>query len=159
MIEEKVNLMTRTIAWLSSMALVGLHAPLAMAQSTDGQVWLAPAPAAAPAPQQAAPPAVTPPRVTYVPVQPAPQQPAAPIIVVPAQSAPQQVPVAPQVVESGPATGAEGAQGQWVQTAGAGWVWVPMGATTYPIEGVPSAYLYTPTYGWTWYASPWGAGP
>jgi len=49
--------------------------------------------------------------------------------------------------------------GQWVYLAGQGWVWVPAGATTTDMEGVPYAYLYTPAYGWTWYVSPWGLGP
>lgn len=50
-------------------------------------------------------------------------------------------------------------QGQWVNTAEYGWVWVPAGATPVAIGGVPVVYLYTPAYGWTWYASPWGWGP
>jgi hypothetical protein len=49
--------------------------------------------------------------------------------------------------------------GQWVYVAGQGWVWVPSGANTAEVEGVPYAYLYTPSYGWTWYISPWGLGP
>lgn len=49
--------------------------------------------------------------------------------------------------------------GQWVYTAGPGWVWVPSGAATVDEEGVPYVYLYTPAYGWTWYVSPWGPGP
>jgi hypothetical protein len=49
--------------------------------------------------------------------------------------------------------------GQWVYTAGYGWVWVPAGAATEEMEGAPYAYLYTPAYGWTWYVSPWGWGP
>lgn len=48
--------------------------------------------------------------------------------------------------------------GQWVLTQN-GWVWVPSGATAYAVNGLPYAYLYTPTYGWSWYASPWGVGP
>ena len=49
--------------------------------------------------------------------------------------------------------------GQWVYTAGRGWVWIPSGASTADMEGVPYVYLYTPSYGWTWYVSPWGPGP
>jgi hypothetical protein len=49
--------------------------------------------------------------------------------------------------------------GQWVYLSGQGWVWVPAGATTSDMEGVPYTYLYTPAYGWTWYVSPWGVGP
>ena len=44
----------------------------------------------------------------------------------------------------------QGQNGQWVQTGDAGWVWVPEGTSTYAVNGVPYAYLYTPTYGWTW---------
>lgn len=50
-------------------------------------------------------------------------------------------------------------QGQWVNTAQYGYIWVPAGASVVDVGGVPSVYLYTPTYGWTWYASPWGWGP
>lgn len=50
-------------------------------------------------------------------------------------------------------------QGQWVNTAQYGWIWVPAGTTSVAIGDVPSVYMYTPTYGWTWYASPWGWGP
>ena len=42
---------------------------------------------------------------------------------------------------------------------GYGWMWVPANAATVDDEGVPYTYLYTPTYGWTWYVSPWGPGP
>lgn len=57
-----------------------------------------------------------------------------------------------------PAQVAVVAQGQWVGTA-QGWIWVPAGTTTYAINDVPYAYFYMPTYGWGWYASPWGFGP
>jgi hypothetical protein len=50
------------------------------------------------------------------------------------------------------------AQGQWISTA-QGWIWVPAGTTTYVANDVPYAYFYMPTYGWGWYASPWGYGP
>jgi hypothetical protein len=50
-------------------------------------------------------------------------------------------------------------QGQWVNTAQYGLVWVPAGASVLDVGGVPSVYLYTPSYGWSWYASPWGYGP
>jgi hypothetical protein len=49
--------------------------------------------------------------------------------------------------------------GQWVYLSGQGWVWVPNGAGSTDLDGVPYAYLYTPAYGWTWYVSPWGWGP
>jgi hypothetical protein len=38
-------------------------------------------------------------------------------------------------------------------------MWVPNGAATTDMEGVPYTYLYTAGYGWTWYVSPWGWGP
>jgi hypothetical protein len=49
--------------------------------------------------------------------------------------------------------------GQWVYVAGYGWTWVPAGASSQDVDGVPYTYLYTPAYGWTWYVSPWGRGP
>jgi hypothetical protein len=49
--------------------------------------------------------------------------------------------------------------GQWVYVVDEGWVWVPMGATTVEMDGIPYVYLYTPVLGWTWYVSPWGWGP
>jgi hypothetical protein len=88
-------------------------------------------------------PAVTQPGLTPQPVQaltqPAPPAPAPPPVL--QQPTPQQA-----------------AAGQWVNTDN-GWIWVPAGETTYVVQGVPYAYLYTPVYGWTWYASPWGVGP
>jgi hypothetical protein len=50
-------------------------------------------------------------------------------------------------------------QGQWVYASNRGWIWVPVGAATTDVDGVPYAYLYMPEYGWTWYISPWGWGP
>jgi hypothetical protein len=60
---------------------------------------------------------------------------------------------APQTIQP------EEQHGQWVKTEDSGWIWVPDETTTYDVDGVPYAYLYTPVYGWTWYASPWGFGP
>jgi hypothetical protein len=68
----------------------------------------------------------------------------------PAASAPAPAPI----VAAPPAP-----QGQWVNTAQYGLVWVPAGASVVDVGGVPSVYLYTPSYGWSWYASPWGYGP
>jgi hypothetical protein len=48
--------------------------------------------------------------------------------------------------------------GEWVTEDGYGQVWVPAGATAYAVGADPYAYLYTPTYGWGWYGSPWGWG-
>ena len=49
--------------------------------------------------------------------------------------------------------------GRWVYGNGYGWMWVPSNAASIDNDGVPYTYLYTPTYGWTWYVSPWGPGP
>jgi hypothetical protein len=49
--------------------------------------------------------------------------------------------------------------GSWVYAPDRGWFWVPSGADTTAVDGVPYTYLYTPSYGWTWYISPWGYGP
>jgi hypothetical protein len=35
---------------------------------------------------------------------------------------------------------------------------VPSDTTTYEVAQQPYVYLYTPTWGWTWYVSPWGWG-
>lgn len=69
-------------------------------------------------------------------------------------------PPAPAIVAPPPAAPAPPQpQGQWVATAQYGYVWVPLGASVVDLSGVPSVYLYTPSYGWAWYASPWGWGP
>ncbi len=39
-----------------------------------------------------------------------------------------------------------------------GWIWVPGGTTSVIVQEQPYVYLYTPTYGWSWYGSPWGPG-
>ena len=49
--------------------------------------------------------------------------------------------------------------GEWQYMDGEGWVWVPAGTAAYNVESTPYVYLYTPSYGWTWYVSPWGWGP
>jgi hypothetical protein len=48
--------------------------------------------------------------------------------------------------------------GQWVFTSQDGWIWVPAGTSSAPVDGVPYSYLYTPGFGWNWYISPWGEG-
>jgi hypothetical protein len=53
----------------------------------------------------------------------------------------------------------EYASGRWVYADGYGWMWVPANTNSVDSDGVPYTYLYTPTYGWTWYVSPWGPGP
>jgi hypothetical protein len=60
-----------------------------------------------------------------------------------------EAPVQPQVVQ-------DTSQGQWVWTSQYGWVWVPAEAMPVAVEGEPYVYLYRPTFGWTWYVSPWG---
>ena len=77
----------------------------------------------------------------------------------PAQTNPQVAPPTPAGAPNVATIQLEGQQGRWVDTGDSGWIWVPEGATTYDIDGVPYTYLYTPLYGWTWYASPWGWGP
>jgi hypothetical protein len=66
---------------------------------------------------------------------------------------PAEVPV--QTAEVMPTYEASG-QGQWVWTTDYGWVWVPAEAMPYEVRGEPYVYLYRPTLGWTWFASPWG---
>jgi hypothetical protein len=93
--------------------------------------------------------------VTLPSVPPSAPAPGATSAALPPPQAEQQgpaIPQTPQVLQP------DGQSGQWVATEN-GWIWVPAGATTYGVEGVPYAYLYTPAYGWTWYASPWGWGP
>ncbi|MFO0738250.1 MAG: hypothetical protein U0270_20325 [Labilithrix sp.] len=51
------------------------------------------------------------------------------------------------------------ATGRWVYADGHGWIWVPNDAGNAVVDGVPYVYLYTPSYGWSWYVSPWGYGP
>jgi hypothetical protein len=100
------------------------------------------------------PPAVEPAQAaepyTEAPAPAASQQPTPP----PADAAPVQPaqPAGPPLVYSYPT-------GQWVYLAGRGWVWVPAGTSPQEVDGSPYVYLYTPTYGWTWYLSPWGWGP
>jgi hypothetical protein len=49
--------------------------------------------------------------------------------------------------------------GEWQFIDGEGWAWVPTGTAAYNVGSQPYVYLYTPSYGWTWYVSPWGWGP
>jgi len=116
------------------------------ANAQEDQAPAQPQPAAATADQAAAQPALPPPPPSAPP--PADAQPSAP----PPQGAQDVAPPMQQRVYSYPT-------GQWVYADGEGWVWVPNGASTTYYEGAPYAYLYTPSYGWTWYVSPWGVGP
>jgi hypothetical protein len=76
----------------------------------------------------------------------------------PVYQAPPPAEQAPAAPASAPVAEAP-AQGQWINTAEYGWIWVPASATTVAYGDVPYTYLYTPVSGWTWYASPWGWGP
>ena len=132
--------MNRTLALLGCTTLAATLAAPAMAQTTNGEVWVAQAPAQTapkvtyvqvePQPPQAAPP------VTYVPVRSRAQEPAEQMARPAQQAAPpaeQQVPASPQAIQP------EAQRGQWVQTQGSGWIWVPEATTTYAIGGVPYA--------------------
>jgi hypothetical protein len=123
--------MKTVVALLGSLSLVPMLAGSAMAQTAEENVRVEP-PAV-----EVAPPAVQ--AQQYAPPAPqyAPPQYAAP--------PPAQVPVQ--------------TSGEWQFLDGEGWVWVPAGTAAYNVESQPYAYLYTPTYGWTWYVSPWGWGP
>ncbi|MEO6598897.1 MAG: hypothetical protein ABIQ16_03430 [Polyangiaceae bacterium] len=68
-------------------------------------------------------------------------------------------PMAPEAPPSSSSWTQEYPTGRWVFANGYGWMWVPANAATADNDGVPYAYMYTPTYGWTWYISPWGPGP
>ena len=65
---------------------------------------------------------------------------------------PAEVPMQAQAMPTYAASG----QGQWVWTTEDGWVWVPAEAVPLEVQGEPYVYLYRPTLGWTWFASPWG---
>jgi hypothetical protein len=54
------------------------------------------------------------------------------------------------------AQGLASTQGQWVWSDQYGWMWVPAEATPLEVQGEPYVYLYTRSYGWTWFDSPWG---
>jgi hypothetical protein len=149
-------------AWMSRVA------PFALVFALSGSAFAQQQPAPQPAPQPAAqvqappsppsaPPSAPPPQQAQPqPAQPAPQ----------GQQAPDGQPQPPQVVyqqeQEAPPPASQWVysypSGQWVFTSEYGWIWVPAGSTTTPEEGVPYTYLYTPTYGWNWYISPWGVG-
>jgi hypothetical protein len=38
-------------------------------------------------------------------------------------------------------------------------MFVPQNVQTYYVGGLPYVYIYTPSYGWSWQASPWGRAP
>ncbi len=105
-------------------------------------------------PSSEAQPAPAPPPPQAAPSPPAPPPP-------PANSGAAAPPPPPPPADGAPTTTYVQAypSGQWVYLADRGWVWVPSGTATVESEGVPYAYLYTPTVGWTWYVSPWGGGP
>ena len=49
--------------------------------------------------------------------------------------------------------------GQWVQLEDGTTIFVPQNVPTYYVGGVPYVHIYTPNYGWSWQASPWGRAP
>lgn len=57
-----------------------------------------------------------------------------------------------------PAAPPVAAQGEWIDTDTYGPIWVPASSQTVIVQNRPYAYFYTPSYGWTWYVSPWGGG-
>jgi hypothetical protein len=126
-------------------------------QSTDAPP--PPPPSAAPVDAQAAPlsePSVAP--------SGPPSAPPANVAAAPAPSSPPSAPppsAAP--AQDAPPSSAQWAYeyptGRWVYANGYGWMWVPANSESVDSDGVPYTYLYTPTYGWTWYVSPWGPGP
>jgi len=133
--------MSKMIAGLGSLVLGLSYVPTALAQQAAGsppeaQPQQIPAEAQ---PQTTGPQPEQPPPTSAAPAPP------------PVQTAPSPAP-ASSWVYSYPT-------GQWVYTTDRGWIWVPSGAPTTVVEGVPYAYLYTPAFGWTWYISPWGWGP
>jgi hypothetical protein len=130
--------MKSVVALLGSLSLVPMMAGSAMAQSAEENVQVEPPAAQA---QQVAPPP-----------QYAPPQGAQPQYAQPQYAQPQYAPAPPAQV-------AVQAGGEWQYLDGEGWVWVPAGTTAYNVGAQPYVYLYTPSYGWTWYVSPWGWGP
>jgi hypothetical protein len=118
-----------------------------------------------------APPSAAPPDAEVAPstgVSSAPPAPPANVAAAPAPSAPPSSPPNAPPPSAAPAQDAppnsaqwayEYPTGRWVYANGYGWMWVPASAATVDSDGVPYTYLYTPTYGWTWYVSPWGPGP
>jgi hypothetical protein len=77
----------------------------------------------------------------------------------PAASCPPGAPPEAQGATADPALVRAFATGQWVYLVDRGWIWVPADSTTADVDGVPYVALYTPSFGWTWYVSPWGLGP
>jgi hypothetical protein len=104
--------------------------------------------------------------VVMVQAEAAPAATAEPNLPAPAETPPPPPQTRPQppVQEQAPAAQPM-PQGQWVYTTQYGWVWMPYSdAYTYvPPNGYgqPYAYVYYPTYGWTWIVAPWvwGWGP
>ncbi len=114
------------------------------------------------------PPPTAPPSDAQAPLptepEPSSSPPPSPALAAPAApppSAPAPPPGAAAAPDAAPGTGwtQEYPTGRWVYANGYGWMWVPANAATADSDGVPYTYLYTPTYGWTWYISPWGPGP
>jgi hypothetical protein len=175
--ETTMKVSKTSLAILACTSVAVLTGPSALAQS---EPWWNGAPGAppqsAPAQKAAAPQAPAPP----LPALPAPQTPAPPMPAPPQTSGPQ-TPVAqppattvtaaqppsqpppqtePRAYPAPPqGAGQMATQGEWVYTAQNGWIWVPRGSTATTVGVEPYAYLYVPSYGWGWFASPWGLGP
>lgn len=75
-----------------------------------------------------------------------------------AQQAPPAPPPPPSYEAPPAAPPVETGNGEWVESAEYGWIWVPYSSDTVMVQNQPYTYFYTPSYGWTWYVSPWGAG-
>jgi hypothetical protein len=164
--------MKSKIAWLAAVPAVVLAAPNALAQdygwTTPDTSDTPPAPTAAPAQPTGQPTGSKAPSATKAAhAQTGQAQPNATSKTTPVeqQAAPtgpsaddDSAPPPPDTSDSD-ATDDVAASGQWVNTTDNGWIWVPAGTTSYSIDGIPTAYFYTPSYGWSWYAAPWGAGP
>lgn len=89
-------------------------------------------------------------------------QAAAPSPYAPPPAPPYESPSPPQAESQAPSSLPDG---QWVYTQQYGWIWMAYadGYTHVPANGYgePYAYVYYPTFGWTWLAAPWvwGFGP
>jgi len=125
-----------------------------------------PSPAPAPVPPQASaapPPPVapptTPPPSTLPPAPPrAPAQSTPPAMAAP--GAPPALRSYPGPKGPGPAPLAPGhGTGQWILTQRYGWVFMARPEAPPRVYGQPFAYVYRPSYGWTWVEAPWLIGP
>jgi hypothetical protein len=152
----------KSFAQLAAVSLLtaGSIANVAFAQATgpapSGSQAAPPPPASSAAPSPPPRPTTSPPPSNSA----APQGPLPPLPSQAPKYAP--LPVAGEEPDTAPPEAAWSyayPTGRWVYATDYGWFWVPNEAATTAVEGVPYVFLYTPTYGWTWYVSPWGIGP